>query len=128
LKIKDSVVAEVSTAIQNGAIISIDFMEQSPTYPRWEMVEWYTNPHTIFILSCTLPDNHFGVTSRDSVGGFFIGPWVKINRRYLDSDRYLGFNVAIWIFLNKSVPFLKISLKDLLGIKHHINAKYKKNK
>jgi len=48
LKIRDSVVAAVSTAIQNGAIISIDYMEPSPTSPRSETVEWYTNPHTIF--------------------------------------------------------------------------------
>ncbi len=48
MKIRDSVVAAVSTAIQNGAIISIDFLEPSPTCPRSEMVSWYTKPHTIF--------------------------------------------------------------------------------
>ena len=48
LKIRASVVAAVSTAIQNGVIISIDFLEPTPMWTRSEMAEWYTNPHTIF--------------------------------------------------------------------------------
>ena len=48
MKIRDSVVASVCTAIQNGAIITIAFLECSPMCPRSKMVQWYTNPHTIF--------------------------------------------------------------------------------
>jgi hypothetical protein len=35
----------------------IDFLEPYPMCPRSEMVEWYTNPHTIQLLSCMVPDN-----------------------------------------------------------------------
>jgi len=46
LKIRDSVVAAVSIAVQNGVIISIDFLEPTPKWTRSEMAERYTNPHT----------------------------------------------------------------------------------
>jgi len=44
----NSAIAVVSAAIQNGVIISIDFLEPSPMCPRAKMVQWYTKPHTIF--------------------------------------------------------------------------------
>jgi hypothetical protein len=70
LGIRNSVVAVVSAAIQNGVIISIDFLEPSPMCPRSEMVQWYINPHTNQLLSVAMPDAYVKVTCKYSLDYF----------------------------------------------------------
>ena len=59
MEIRDSVVAVVSAAIQNGVIISIDFLEPSPMCPRSEMVECGTPIHTRFSVTIMHDAWHF---------------------------------------------------------------------
>lgn len=68
MKIRDSVVAVVSTAIQDGAIISIDFLEPSPMWPRSGKGEVIQQVVYVYqLLSCTLPDTHAEVISKNNL-------------------------------------------------------------
>ncbi len=65
MEIRNSVVAVVSAAIQNGVIISIDFLESSLMCPRLKMVPVvHQSSHDFQLLSTMLPNASVEVTTK----------------------------------------------------------------